>query len=138
MTHAYLGRDLLLRFADQVQDHGTVERQPLLEGKSMWMVITSTHKPKVQAASHVDGEAASQMAEPVPTPAASVPEPSATAAPVPVAEPAPAKPPVKPAATPKPAAAKTAPAKPAPAKPAPAVVAVAQEATEATPPAGDR
>lgn len=138
LTHAYLGRDLLLRFADQVQDHGTVERQPLLEGKSMWMVITSTHKPKVQAASHVDGEAASEMAEPVPTPAASVPEPSATAAPVPVAEPAPAKPPVRPAATPKPAAAKTAPAKPAAAKPAPAVVAVAQEATEATPPAGDR
>ena len=138
LTHAYLGRDLLLRFADQVQDHGTVERQPLLEGKSMWMVITSTHKPKVQAASHVDGEAASQLAEPEPTPEAPVPEPSAGAAPEPAAKPAPAKPSVKPAATPKPAAAKTATAKPGPAKPAPAVVAVAQEATEAAPPAGDR
>ena len=133
LTHAYLGRDLLLRFADQVQDHGTVERQPLLEGKSMWMVITSTHKPKVQAASHVDGEAASQMAEPEPTPEAPVPEPSAGAAPEPVAKPAPAKPSAKPAAA-KPAAAKPA----ATPKPAPAVVAVAPDATEAAPPAGDR
>ena len=41
VSHAYLGRDLLIRFAEQVGDHGTVERQPLLEGKQMSMVITS-------------------------------------------------------------------------------------------------
>jgi translation initiation factor IF-3 len=51
LTHAYLGRDLLLKFADQVKEHGTIERQPLLEGKSMSIVITSIHKPRVQAAS---------------------------------------------------------------------------------------
>ena len=47
VSHAYLGRDLLTRFAEQVGEHGTVERQPLLEGKPMSMVMTSTHKPKV-------------------------------------------------------------------------------------------
>lgn len=46
LTHAHLGRDLLLKFADLIKDHGTVERQPLLEGKSMSIVIASTHKPK--------------------------------------------------------------------------------------------
>ena len=96
LTHAYLGRDLLLRFAEQVQEHGTVERQPLLEGKSMWMVITSTHKPKTQTAGHEDGGVASQA----------IPEPTT----VPAARPS------------------------AP----PAVAAVAPEATEAAPPAGDR
>ena len=53
VSHAYLGRDLLLRFADLVGDNGTVERQPLLEGKQMSIVITSNHKPKPRAA---DGE----------------------------------------------------------------------------------
>src|SRR5205823_2822724 len=49
VSHAYLGRDLLIRFAEQIGDHGVVERQPLLEGKSMSLVIASTHKPKTQA-----------------------------------------------------------------------------------------
>src|SRR5918999_4379656 len=43
LTHAYLGRDLLTRFGEQVQEHGTVERQPILEGKSMSIVLASTH-----------------------------------------------------------------------------------------------
>jgi translation initiation factor IF-3 len=81
LTHAYLGRDLLLRFAEQVQEHGTVERQPLLEGKSMWMVITSTHKPKTQIAGHEDGGAASQgVPEPTAVPAARPSAPPAVAA----------------------------------------------------------
>lgn len=49
VSHAYLGRDLLVRFADQVGENGTVERQPLLEGKQMSLVITSNHKPKPRA-----------------------------------------------------------------------------------------
>jgi translation initiation factor IF-3 len=48
VSHAYLGRDLLMRFAELVQEHGAVERQPLLEGRSMSLVIASTHKPKSQ------------------------------------------------------------------------------------------
>jgi len=46
----HLGRDLLVRFAEQVGENGTVERQPLLEGKQMSLVITSNHKPKPRAA----------------------------------------------------------------------------------------
>ena len=48
VSHAHLGRDLLMRFAEQIGEHGVVERQPLLEGKSMSLVIASTHKPKSQ------------------------------------------------------------------------------------------
>ena len=46
VSHAYLGRDLLIRFAEQVGEHAQVERQPLLEGKQMSLVMASTHKPK--------------------------------------------------------------------------------------------
>ncbi|MBM4409455.1 MAG: translation initiation factor IF-3, partial [Chloroflexi bacterium] len=46
LTHPEIGRNLLLRFADQVKDHGVVERAPLLEGKSMHITVASTHKPK--------------------------------------------------------------------------------------------
>jgi translation initiation factor IF-3 len=49
VSHAYIGRDLLTRFAEQVAEHGNVERQPILEGRSMSMVVTSTHKPKIAA-----------------------------------------------------------------------------------------
>src|SRR5574340_49171 len=71
LTHAYLGRDLLMRFAEQVKDHGTVERQPLLEGKSMSIVITSLHKPKVDGARPGEARpaAASELATSGPTPA---------------------------------------------------------------------
>ena len=47
VSHAYIGRDLLTRFGDLIKDHGTVDRQPLLEGKSMSMTVASTHKPKI-------------------------------------------------------------------------------------------
>src|SRR4051794_37963974 len=49
VSHAYIGRDLLLRFADLIKDHGAVDRQPILEGKSMSMTLASSHKPKVAA-----------------------------------------------------------------------------------------
>ena len=49
VSHAYIGRDLLNRFAEQVADYGTVDRQPTLEGRSMSMVLTATQKPKGQA-----------------------------------------------------------------------------------------
>ena len=50
LTHPQLGRDLLAKFADQVKDHGALERAPLLEGKSMHITIASTHKPKPREA----------------------------------------------------------------------------------------
>jgi translation initiation factor IF-3 len=80
VSHAYLGRDLLIRFSEQVGENGTVERQPLLEGKQMSLVITSTHKPKAQKHDEeLNGTAAEAepdlpppdlVAEPAPMPAA--------------------------------------------------------------------
>jgi translation initiation factor IF-3 len=46
LTHAHLGRDLLTKFSDQIKEHGVVERQPLLEGRAMSIVVASSHKPK--------------------------------------------------------------------------------------------
>jgi translation initiation factor IF-3 len=48
LSHAHLGRDLLVRFSEQVGENANLERQPLLEGKQMSIVMTSTHKPKMQ------------------------------------------------------------------------------------------
>jgi translation initiation factor IF-3 len=57
VSHAYIGRDLLTRFGEDIKDHGTVDRQPLLEGKSMSMTVASTHKPKIIQAPTRDGVA---------------------------------------------------------------------------------
>ncbi|MEO8273398.1 MAG: translation initiation factor IF-3, partial [Chloroflexota bacterium] len=45
LSHPELGRQLLVRFSKLVEEHGVVERQPVLEGKSMFIVLASTHKP---------------------------------------------------------------------------------------------
>jgi translation initiation factor IF-3 len=49
VSHAYIGRDLLSRFAELVEDFGSVDRQPILEGRSMSMVLTSTVKQVAKA-----------------------------------------------------------------------------------------
>jgi len=83
VSHAYIGRDLLLKFGDLIKEHGAVERQPLLEGKSMSMTVASTHKPKTQpSAPRVDEapapEAPSDEQPPAPiAPAASPTTPAA-------------------------------------------------------------
>jgi translation initiation factor IF-3 len=64
VSHAYIGRDLLDRFAEQVGEHGSLDRAPVLEGRSMSMVLTSTGKP---AATPVRAEAAQKKSnEPAP------------------------------------------------------------------------
>ncbi len=68
VSHAFIGRDLLNRFADLIREHGTVDRQPLLEGKSMSMTVVSTHKPKVHAPA---GRAEDGTADEAPAPDAS-------------------------------------------------------------------
>jgi translation initiation factor IF-3 len=93
VSHAYLGRDLLIRFADQVGEHGAVERQPLLEGKQMSLVMTSTHKPKTQKRDDESPDAEAEPAEgpaaaPAAAPAAPVPAATPKAAPAEVAKPA--------------------------------------------------
>lgn len=88
LTHAYIGRDLLTRFADLIKDHGAVERQPILEGKSMSIVVASTHRPGHTAAPTDSAGAAAPATrtDGSPAPAAPTPEkaparPSPTAAP---------------------------------------------------------
>jgi translation initiation factor IF-3 len=44
ISHANLGRDLLMRTADVLSEHGTIERQPLLEGRSMYIVMAPLEK----------------------------------------------------------------------------------------------
>jgi translation initiation factor IF-3 len=91
LTHSYLGRDLLLKFADLVKDHGALERQPLLEGKSMSIVVASTRRPKVaQAVSTVKGAPPPESVPPPPQPAPPQPAPPQPAPPPP--QPAPPQP----------------------------------------------
>lgn len=44
ISHANLGRDLLVRTAELLEEHGTIERQPLLEGRSMYIVMAPLEK----------------------------------------------------------------------------------------------
>jgi translation initiation factor IF-3 len=80
VSHAYIGRDLLSRFAELVEDHGTVDRPPMLEGRSMSMVVTSTHKPGEKPAkteaSKAEAPAKATKAEPAPAAAAAKAEPA--------------------------------------------------------------
>jgi translation initiation factor IF-3 len=145
LSHPELGRQLLERFAKQVEEHAIIERMPVLEGKSMFIVLASTHKPKVVETPHRPGrpDEAAAGTQPAATPAAAT-EPAATpeaeAAPAPAAEPVAATAPAAEAEAPKPEPATTAP-KPAPkTKATPAASAAAKNgapATAATPATGD-
>jgi translation initiation factor IF-3 len=93
LTHPELGRNLIAKFTDQVKDHGVAERTPVLEGKSMFITMASTHKPKVQDAP-VRPERASEAerdegtAPPAPAPTAPAPATATPAAATPAQEPA--------------------------------------------------
>ena len=83
VSHAYIGRDLLDRFATSVAEYGTVDRPPILEGRSMTMVLTSTNKPGAQPRKS-DGEPQTettmQAAPANPAPRLAVDEPEAPTA----------------------------------------------------------
>jgi translation initiation factor IF-3 len=67
MSHANLGRDLLDRAAALLTEHGTVERPPLLEGRSMYIVMAPLEKraeKKSERPERTDGAA---QAAPEPT-----------------------------------------------------------------------
>jgi len=74
LTHPELGRNMLTRFTDRIKDHGTPERAPLLEGKSMHLTVASLHKPKEHDAPvrppRPEEAAAANGATAAPTPAA--------------------------------------------------------------------
>jgi len=92
LSHPELGRNLLMKFTEAVKDHGVMERAPLLEGKSMFTTLASTHKPKNEQAP----APATQAARPEPAQT-----PSAAGVPIqaPPPSPAPQAPPAEPAAT---------------------------------------
>jgi translation initiation factor IF-3 len=112
LTHPEIGRNLLAKFGEAVKDHGTVDRAPALEGKSMFMTLASVHKPRVhehrnpgsKADDAHEAPAAANGAEAAPEPAngateAARPVTQPTPAPAPAAEAA-----VEPAPEPAPAA----------------------------------
>jgi translation initiation factor IF-3 len=96
LSHPELGRMLLERFSKIVEEHGVIERQPVLEGKSMFIVLASTHKPKVvetpqrPARPEAVPEAATAAA-PAAAAAPTAVAPAETAAPPETASPAPTK-----------------------------------------------
>jgi translation initiation factor IF-3 len=138
LTHPELGRNMLTRFTDRIKEHGTPERTPLLEGKSMHLTVASLHKPKeheapvrpprADTAPAVNGAEEAQTAkEPAaatqaPEPVAAAPVPAAKAEPVAEAEPT--------IATPAPEAAPVAKAEPEAETAEPAAVAPAPVATK--------
>ena len=39
MAHQEIGVDVMKRFFDMVKDFGTIEKQPLTEGRNIWMML---------------------------------------------------------------------------------------------------
>jgi translation initiation factor IF-3 len=123
LAHPDRGRVLLLQVADRLKDHGIVERMPLLEGRSMIMVMNPIRRDAQGAPAPQTPPPAAQPPGGAPAPATRAPAPPAPA------RPAAATPPGVPAA-PKPAVAPgTAPAQARPATAPPPT---------AAPPAGAR
>jgi translation initiation factor IF-3 len=50
MVHQEIGRRLLDRVADAAKDIAVVERQPLLEGRNLFMILAPTHRPVAKEA----------------------------------------------------------------------------------------
>ena len=124
------GRVLLLQVADRLKDHGIVERMPLLEGRSMIMVMNPVRRD-------AQGAPAPQTPPPPAPPAAGPGTPAPrTPAPAAPARPAAATPPSA-AAAPKPAtpSATSPTTPPAPARPATAAPPSAARPASTPPPA---
>jgi translation initiation factor IF-3 len=58
MVHQDIGRRLLERVADSAKDVAVVERQPIMEGRNLFMILSPLHKP----APKIDKPAAPQTA----------------------------------------------------------------------------
>ncbi len=83
VSHAYIGRDLLTRFAEQVEEYGAVDRPPVLEGRSMSMVLTAIHKPgpaPARAGTEAEGQENDQAEPPQAAPPAAEDEATASSA----------------------------------------------------------
>ena len=117
LTHPELGRAMLARFTDRIKEHGTPERAPLLEGKSMHLTVASLHKPKeheapvrppkghqAEAGAQAPAQAAAEPSEKTEPTARTEPKTASQPAPTPATatEPAPAAPAVETAQASKP------------------------------------
>ena len=103
LAHPDRGRVLLMQIAEKLQEHGTIERQPLLEGRSMFMVMNPVRQ---------------QASAPSPAAPAAAPKPAPTATPSPAAAQAtPARPAPQPGTRPAPGLPAT-PPRPTPQRPA--------------------
>jgi translation initiation factor IF-3 len=90
LAHPDRGRALLLAIGERLKEHGTIERQPLLEGRSMSMIMNALRRDATGPAATKPG------AVQPPAPAAAAAPPAATARPAPAparAAPASARPP---------------------------------------------
>ncbi len=127
LAHPDRGRSLLLQIADKLKEHGVIERNPILEGRSMFMVMNPMRQqaggptpppagqaPRAPQPTQAAGGGAAAEPRPAPAPSAA---PVAAAAPRPVS---PAAPRPGTAPTTRPAAPTAAPASraPLPKKPA--------------------
>jgi translation initiation factor IF-3 len=85
LTHPELGRNMLTRFTERIKDHGTPERAPLLEGKSMHLTVASLHKPKEHEPQqrHAKGGHVDEAGEPVEAPEPETAPAAASSAPAP-------------------------------------------------------
>lgn len=105
LAHPDRGRTLLLQIADKLKEHGIVERPPMLEGRSMFMVMNPLRSAQQATAPSPAAPGAAPAA--AAAPAASRPAPRPAAASAPAATP-----------TPRPAPPAAAPTRPAPGLPA--------------------
>jgi translation initiation factor IF-3 len=64
MVHQDIGRRLLERVADAAKDVAVIERQPIMEGRNLFMILAPLHKPqaKPQPAAPVPAAAAAPAA----------------------------------------------------------------------------
>jgi translation initiation factor IF-3 len=79
IAHVDLGKNLLMRFAQDLQGHGTVEGQPKLEGRNAHIILS----PVKQASGPVKDAAKPPEKKPAPSPApatAQQPRPAASSA----------------------------------------------------------
>jgi len=58
MTHPQLGRDLLVKAGEMLAEHGTIERQPLMEGRNMYIVMAPLEKRPEKKGDGAEGAAA--------------------------------------------------------------------------------
>ena len=63
ISHANLGRDLLIRTAELLAENGAIERQPLLEGRSMYIIMAPLEKRAEKKSDTDEGQPAASTSD---------------------------------------------------------------------------